>query len=194
MADDEHSLPSGEKPIWHPLPAEEIAQRLRTDLRAGLSEDSGAPAPRAVRRERASRRPAARPAAHAAGSIQRLHDPRPDRRRCRFGADRRRDGHAGDPGHRRPQRGDRIRAGVPRRARDGRAQASRRTDATVLREGQRDTCPRERAACPATSSLLEAGNIVPADLRLCEAVQLRVDESALTGESVTVEKQHARAR
>lgn len=36
--------------------------------------------------------------------------------------------------------------------------------------------------------LLEAGNAIPADLRLLETHALRVDESALTGESVAVDK------
>ena len=59
--------------------------------------------------------------------------------------------------------------------------------ATVLREG-RVRRVAASALVPGDVVLLEAGNKVPADLRLFEAARLLVDESALTGESVGVEK------
>ena len=62
--------------------------------------------------------------------------------------------------------------------------------ATVLRSGQVQQVPAS-ALVPGDIVLLEAGNQVPADLRLFEIAQLQVDESALTGESLTVAKQTA---
>lgn len=57
----------------------------------------------------------------------------------------------------------------------------------VLRDGHVHTIPSAELV-PGDVVILEAGNIVPADLRLFEAANLRVDESALTGESIPVEK------
>ncbi len=59
--------------------------------------------------------------------------------------------------------------------------------ATVIREGKVESIPAERLV-PGDQIVLEAGNVVPADVRLTEAVQLRTQEAALTGESVPVEK------
>ncbi|HSN38626.1 MAG TPA: calcium-translocating P-type ATPase, PMCA-type [Burkholderiales bacterium] len=65
--------------------------------------------------------------------------------------------------------------------------------ASVLRTGRRIMLPVHELV-PGDVVLLEAGNVVPADLRLTEAVRLRVNESALTGESAPVEKSVAALR
>lgn len=57
----------------------------------------------------------------------------------------------------------------------------------VVRDGQRQEIP-ARELVPDDVVVLATGNRVPADLRLIEANELRLDESTLTGESVSVEK------
>ncbi len=57
----------------------------------------------------------------------------------------------------------------------------------VLRDGKRISVP-ARQLLPGDIVFLEAGNFIPADMRLIEAVNLRVEEAALTGESVPVHK------
>ena len=62
--------------------------------------------------------------------------------------------------------------------------------ATVLRDGEpEDVLARE--IVPGDVMLLEAGDRAPADGRLIEVVSLQVEEAALTGESLPVEKQTA---
>ena len=61
------------------------------------------------------------------------------------------------------------------------------TTAVVLRDGH--PCHIDsRDVVPGDIVLLDAGDKVPADLRLLTAHELRIDESALTGESVPVDK------
>jgi Ca2+-transporting ATPase len=60
-------------------------------------------------------------------------------------------------------------------------------DARVVRAGRSIVVP-SRDLVPGDVVLLEPGNHVPADVRLSETVNLRVEEASLTGESVPVEK------
>jgi len=59
--------------------------------------------------------------------------------------------------------------------------------ARALRNGEPATVPAADLV-PGDIVLLEAGNVVPADLRVAEAAQLRIGEAALTGESQPAEK------
>jgi cation-transporting P-type ATPase F len=61
------------------------------------------------------------------------------------------------------------------------------TEATVLRAGERQRVPSSELV-PGDIVLLQAGDKVPADIRLTRSRELRVDESILTGESLAVEK------
>ena len=60
--------------------------------------------------------------------------------------------------------------------------------ATVLRDGHPVDVP-ARELVPGDVMLLEAGDRAPADGRVFEAVSMQVEEAALTGESLPVEKQ-----
>ncbi|MGE5592868.1 MAG: cation-translocating P-type ATPase [Betaproteobacteria bacterium] len=60
-------------------------------------------------------------------------------------------------------------------------------NARVRRDGVTVTVP-TRELVPGDVVLIEAGDHIPADMRVVEAVTLKVEEAALTGESVPVEK------
>ena len=60
-------------------------------------------------------------------------------------------------------------------------------EAKVIRDGKKTVVP-ARELVPGDIVILEAGDIIPADLRLFTSSNLKVDESSLTGESVAVEK------
>jgi len=63
-------------------------------------------------------------------------------------------------------------------------------DAQVLRDGHRSSIPAYELV-PGDIVFLEAGNFIPADIRLLEAINLRVEEASLTGESLPVQKNAA---
>jgi Ca2+-transporting ATPase len=60
-------------------------------------------------------------------------------------------------------------------------------NARVIRDGQQQTIP-ARELVVGDLVMVEAGNYMPADLRLIEAVNLKSEEASLTGESVPVDK------
>jgi len=62
--------------------------------------------------------------------------------------------------------------------------------ATVLRDGIETEIP-ARELVPGDVILMGAGDKIPADVRLTESINLQIEESSLTGESVPVEKHTA---
>ncbi len=60
-------------------------------------------------------------------------------------------------------------------------------EAHVIRDGTRVRVP-SRELVPGDIVLLEAGTIIPADLRLVQSMNLKAEEASLTGESVPVNK------
>jgi len=60
-------------------------------------------------------------------------------------------------------------------------------EAHVIRDGHRQIIPASRLV-PGDLVLLDAGNFVPADIRMIETINLQIDESALTGESSPAHK------
>ena len=61
-------------------------------------------------------------------------------------------------------------------------------EAKVVRDGKVEVIP-AKDLVPGDIVVLETGDYVPADLRIIEAVNLKAQESSLTGESVPIEKQ-----
>jgi Ca2+-transporting ATPase len=61
-------------------------------------------------------------------------------------------------------------------------------NANVLRDGHISSV-KSTDLVPGDIVMLEAGDVVPADLRLIEVASLKIEEAALTGESVPVEKE-----
>lgn len=62
--------------------------------------------------------------------------------------------------------------------------------ANVIRAGETHHVA-AKSLVPGDLIVLEAGNMVPADVRIVSSCQLRIDEAALTGESLTVDKEIA---
>lgn len=61
--------------------------------------------------------------------------------------------------------------------------------AKVIREGNIKVIPAKELV-PGDIVVLDTGDYIPADLRIIEAINLKAQESSLTGESVPVEKKH----
>ncbi|HXK70285.1 MAG TPA: HAD-IC family P-type ATPase, partial [Caldisericia bacterium] len=59
--------------------------------------------------------------------------------------------------------------------------------AKVIRDGKRKEIPQEEVTV-GDIVILDSGDKIPADLRIIESARLQIDESILTGESITIDK------
>ncbi|VEC75942.1 Putative cation-transporting P-type ATPase [Raoultella ornithinolytica] len=96
-------------------------------------------------------------------------------------------GYPGDPGRHGHQRPDRSRAGEQRREIPAGDPQHALQQCRVQRNGKHETLP-TRDLVPGDIVILRAGDRVPADMRLIETHNLRVEEAILTGESTVVDK------
>ena len=84
-------------------------------------------------------------------------------------------------------------AGTPVQQGGGEAPGDGETNCLVVREGKEDEIPMADIV-PGDIVVLQAGAIIPADLRLITAKDFFVSQSSLTGESMPVEKIAGRLR
>ena len=175
---------------WHVMSNADVVRVLKTDVERGLTRPRRRPAgsPRPQRAGRARRQ---EPLAHPVGAVHGHHGADPDRRRGGLARARRVPRGRRHPRHRGALRPARLLPGIPRRAGHGRAQeagGARRARAArrpaVGHLGPRAGPRRHRAA---RGRQRRPGGRAPR-----EAVNLRIQEAALTGESEAVEKATSR--
>jgi Ca2+-transporting ATPase len=184
---DEDLRRQPEESAWHQLPAEEVARRLRTDLHAGLTADEAR-----QRRERYGANEIRE--GRTRGPLAMLAGQFTDFMILVLIAAAIISGAIGDLvdtivivtivvlnaviGFVQEYRAERAIAALKQMA---------ALNAHVVRDGTSQVIPAVDLV-PGDVVLIEAGNALPADLRLVEAVQLKIEEAALTGESQPVEK------